>query len=242
MNIIDELRREFPGWNFKLNACGDRKSWKGTDEPKDTEYRRFALFGELGSGRFFGEPLDGDQCTFPTLLEAAEYALGEKAESTKARDGTVANATPLVPPVLTELMREFPTLRFNLTAEGDLSVFWADDTVGRVFNVLSIPTRQTIAEVEHIAKVKRASAELVIDADAPPDPPSIQIRPAHYGGTSNPYECIKVIRAWGLNFELGNVAKYLSRAGKKPGVEAVDDLRKLITYAQMEIERLETKP
>jgi hypothetical protein len=66
-----------------------------------------------------------------------------------------------------------------------------------------------------------------------------QVRPAHYGGPYNPYEAIKVIRAWGLNFELGNVAKYLSRAGKKPGVDAVDDLRKLITYAEMEIERRE---
>lgn len=68
-----------------------------------------------------------------------------------------------------------------------------------------------------------------------------QIRPAHYGGPEDPYECIKVIRAWGLNFELGNVAKYLSRAGKKPGVDAVDDLRKLVTYAQMEIERREVR-
>lgn len=242
MNIIDELRREFPGWNFKINTERDVKAWVGPHEPAETDSHIYALVERSSSGGFNGYPFRGGSVKFPTLLEAAEYALGEKAESTKARDGTVANATPLVPPVLTELMREFPTLRFNLTAEGDLSVFWADDTVGRVFNVLSIPTRQTIAEVEHIAKVKRASAELVIDADAPPDPPSIQIRPAHYGGTSNPYECIKVIRAWGLNFELGNVAKYLSRAGKKPGVEAVDDLRKLITYAQMEIERLETKP
>jgi hypothetical protein len=69
-----------------------------------------------------------------------------------------------------------------------------------------------------------------------------QIRPAHYGGPEDPYETIKVIRAWGLNFELGNVAKYLSRAGKKPGVDAVDDLRKLVTYAQMEIERTSRNP
>lgn len=63
------------------------------------------------------------------------------------------------------------------------------------------------------------------------------VRPGYYGGPDNAYETIKVIRAWGLNFELGNVAKYLSRAGKKQGADAVDDLRKLITYAQMEIER-----
>ena len=97
---------------------------------------------------------------------------------------------------------------------------------------------------EYATGTKRASYTKgrVIDAEVPREPTATQVRPAHYGGTSNPYECIKVIRAWGLNFELGNVAKYLSRAGKKPGVEAVDDLRKLITYAQMEIERRETKP
>ena len=67
--------------------------------------------------------------------------------------------------------------------------------------------------------------------------PSRQIRPAYYGGKDNPYEAIKVIRAWGLNFELGTAAKYLARAGKKPGAHAIEDLRKLVTYVEMEIER-----
>ena len=39
--------------------------------------------------------------------------------------------------------------------------------------------------------------------------------PAHYGGENNPYEAIKVIEAWSLNFNLGNAVKYISRAGKK---------------------------
>ena len=39
--------------------------------------------------------------------------------------------------------------------------------------------------------------------------------PPHYGGESNPYEAIKVIEAWQLGFCLGNVVKYLARAGKK---------------------------
>ena len=39
----------------------------------------------------------------------------------------------------------------------------------------------------------------------------------HYGDKADPYEAIKVIRAWGLNFSLGNVLKYVARAGKKPG-------------------------
>lgn len=39
--------------------------------------------------------------------------------------------------------------------------------------------------------------------------------PAHYGGIENPYEAIKVIEAWQLDFHLGNVVKYIARAGKK---------------------------
>ena len=39
--------------------------------------------------------------------------------------------------------------------------------------------------------------------------------PSHYGGGDNPYEVIKVIEAWDLDFHLGNTVKYISRAGKK---------------------------
>ena len=39
--------------------------------------------------------------------------------------------------------------------------------------------------------------------------------PAHYGGKDNPYEAIKVIDAHNLDFCLGNVLKYILRAGKK---------------------------
>lgn len=57
--------------------------------------------------------------------------------------------------------------------------------------------------------------------------------PAHYGGADNPYEAIKVIEAWGLNFNLGNTAKYISRAGKKGAL--VEDLRKARWYLDREI-------
>lgn len=63
--------------------------------------------------------------------------------------------------------------------------------------------------------------------------------PAHYGGKNNPYETIKVIRAWDLNFELGNAVKYISRAGKKDPAKLVEDLKKAVWYINAEIERLE---
>lgn len=63
--------------------------------------------------------------------------------------------------------------------------------------------------------------------------------PAHYGGKDNVYEAIKVIRAYRLNFALGNAIKYLLRAGKKSGESTLDDLRKAAWYLQNEIEELE---
>lgn len=62
--------------------------------------------------------------------------------------------------------------------------------------------------------------------------------PAHYGGKDNPYEAIRVIRAWRLGFALGNAVKYIARAGKKSGESAVDDLRKAVWYLQNEIDEL----
>lgn len=61
--------------------------------------------------------------------------------------------------------------------------------------------------------------------------------PGHYGGESNPYEAIKVIEAWGLDFHLGNVVKYLARAGKKGSW--LEDLKKARWYLDREIARYE---
>ena len=59
--------------------------------------------------------------------------------------------------------------------------------------------------------------------------------PAHYGGKDNPYEVIKVIRAWELNFTLGNVIKYIARAGRKDPSKKLEDLHKAMWYLQEEI-------
>jgi len=81
-----------------------------------------------------------------------------------------------------------------------------------------------------------------------PDPVN---NPEHYGGAENPYEAIKVIEAWDLGFNLGNTAKYISRAGKKgaPGTgtsghkslkeHTVEDLKKAKWYLEREISNLE---
>jgi hypothetical protein len=63
--------------------------------------------------------------------------------------------------------------------------------------------------------------------------------PDHYGGASNPYEAIKVIEAWELDFNLGNTVKYISRAGKKYPDKELEDLRKAAWYLNRRIENLE---
>lgn len=62
--------------------------------------------------------------------------------------------------------------------------------------------------------------------------------PAHYGGANDPYEAIKVIEAWRMNYHLGNVLKYICRADRR-GVP-VEDLQKAKWFLEREIARRHT--
>ena len=59
--------------------------------------------------------------------------------------------------------------------------------------------------------------------------------PTHYQGTIQP---IDLINAQDLNFNLGNVVKYVCRAGKKQGENILSDLEKAKDYLNFEIERV----
>jgi len=63
--------------------------------------------------------------------------------------------------------------------------------------------------------------------------------PSHYGGEDNTYEAIKVIEAWGLDFCLGNVVKYISRAGKKDPSKELEDLKKAVWYLDRRIKQIQ---
>lgn len=65
--------------------------------------------------------------------------------------------------------------------------------------------------------------------------------PNYYGGDSNPYEAIKVIEAWDLDFNLGNAVKYISRAGKKNSETEGEDLEKALWYLQRALNKLSEK-
>ena len=61
--------------------------------------------------------------------------------------------------------------------------------------------------------------------------------PSHYRKDSG-VEAIDVIEAWDLGFSLGNVIKYISRAGKKSPELLIEDLEKSRWYLEREIAKL----
>ena len=82
----------------------------------------------------------------------------------------------------------------------------------------------------------------------------IQTRPDYYkitipnatftddvGPATAVIEVVDIIKAKNLDFFLGNALKYLIRAGQKPGQSAVDDLTKLVTYAQLALDNANAK-
>ena len=60
--------------------------------------------------------------------------------------------------------------------------------------------------------------------------------PRHYHPNTE-HEAIDVIEAWSLNFNRGNVVKYIARAGLKTSQE-LQDLQKALWYLEREIERV----
>lgn len=65
--------------------------------------------------------------------------------------------------------------------------------------------------------------------------------PLHYGGEDSPYEVIKVIEAWGLDFHLGTAVKYIPRAGKKDPNKEIEDLEKAVWYINRKIQKLKNE-
>jgi hypothetical protein len=63
-----------------------------------------------------------------------------------------------------------------------------------------------------------------------------QISPDHYKGDGKGYETWDYIDAHGLGYALGNVVKYVTRAGKKDN-DALTDLYKAQAYLTHEINR-----
>ena len=60
--------------------------------------------------------------------------------------------------------------------------------------------------------------------------------PGHY--TFGTIEVITVIEDWNLNYNRGNVVKYVARAGRKRRNTELQDLKKAAFYLDREIKRI----
>lgn len=129
-------------------------------------------------------------------------------------------------------------------------IFW-DNIDYFIINPLNILQRDCIEELKNnevytediMEKIKDEIHRIVELFDKKPElaskssnVSSTLSRPAHYGGEDNPFEAIKIIHHYNLNFNLGNIIKYTLRCGKKD--EAIKELEKIKQYADFEIQRL----
>ena len=77
------------------------------------------------------------------------------------------------------------------------------------------------------------SATMLAKAKVPHHP---VISPSHYTSHPSGVECIQITEH--MSFNLGNVVKYLWRAGLKDSQPQLQDLEKAAWYLQREIDRL----
>ncbi len=94
--------------------------------------------------------------------------------------------------------------------------------------------REEFRDVENDPMVMPAQLELPFPITVPSAPYDPVNRPQHYADSS--VETIEAIESWGLGYRLGNVIKYVSRAGKKDPAKRLEDLKKAAWYLAREIE------
>ena len=108
--------------------------------------------------------------------------------------------------------------------------------------IIELANKLTPKQNREMAEYLSGVADLDEDRAKRPEPTREQSvdHPKHYGGDGDPYEAIKVIEAHNLNFNLGNIVKYVIRAslGKE---DSAEDLRKAAWYASREAGQIEAE-
>jgi hypothetical protein len=94
------------------------------------------------------------------------------------------------------------------------------------------------AELEELSRRYKEYVANQIKCPDPVVPNSTQVEhPDYYNKNPSGVECLDVVRYF--NFNLGNVIKYIWRAGLKDGSPTIQDLRKARFYLDDEIKKLE---
>jgi hypothetical protein len=96
------------------------------------------------------------------------------------------------------------------------------------------PGHSCMRAVRHAGQRCVHHAALVVPAQPPAEPTPAVAHPTHYNAGT--IEVIAVIEDWNLNFNEGNVVKYVARARLKG--ERLEDLQKARQYIDFEIARV----
>jgi Protein of unknwon function (DUF3310) len=102
--------------------------------------------------------------------------------------------------------------------------------VKQALDVIEKKPTKLIVQPKH----KDTAMKLLAELDAAEKKLDLVNKPPHY--TDGGVDTLKFIEAKDLNYRLGNVVKYISRAGKKVGSDPVQDLEKARFYLEREIE------
>ena len=95
-----------------------------------------------------------------------------------------------------------------------------------------------------LTKEQREQRTALLASDPPKFPAGLRKHaavehPSHYN--TGKIEVIDAIADWDLNFQRGNVVKYVARAGRKDPKKELEDLEKAAFYLQWEIQRIRGK-
>ena len=196
-----------------------------------------------------GKDLDaeGFQLTHPDLnntedktIDATKIRVGDKV---RLRNGAVKTVTELALTGEDAYPVEvfWGTAKIAYTVDG---LEWMHEQHDR--DILEIIPAETSEETPISTPVSFKEAMGLTDEDYPVETTDdIVVKPSHY--TKYKIEPVTFIMENRLSFEIGNIVKYACRAGDKlyPGQDykqsRITDLRKVMRYAEMEINRLEGK-
>lgn len=136
------------------------------------------------------------------------------------------------------IIRIEPDLPVKKKPEEEITVDTVDNKAAQVADNLAAESDlvEAVCEIEQEAPEPAAPEQDKAGCDIAPLPAvDLVNEPPHYlaGGI----ETIDYIEAKGFNYNLGNVCKYISRAGHKG--DTIEDLKKAAWYLNREIGRLE---
>ena len=106
----------------------------------------------------------------------------------------------------------------------------AEITIRRYEACYMMPTVQGVEDICKVLEISKG------DIFMNEEKKEMVNHPSHY---NKGIETIEYIESWSMNFNTGNVIKYVTRAGYKNN--QLEDMKKAMWYLQREIDRLENK-